>query len=83
MAVNVLDVGVVLYPEKEQRIVEVWKKVEPHIDLIRRFRNDVAFHANKNLRRYLETRGSFDESLKSSFIQNKTTTEAATDSQCL
>ena len=61
MAVNVFDVWVVLYPEKEKRIVDVWKRVEPYIQLIRDFRNDVAFHANKNLGRYLRTRGSFHE----------------------
>jgi hypothetical protein len=60
MAVNVFDVWVTLYPKEQQRILEVWKKIEPHIQLIRDFRNDVAFHANKNLRRYLITRGSFE-----------------------
>jgi hypothetical protein len=60
VAVNVFDVWVVLYPEKQQRILEVWKKIEPHIQLIRAFRNDVAFHANKNFRRYLNTRGLFE-----------------------
>jgi hypothetical protein len=59
MALDVFDVWVVLYPEKEAKIIEVWKEIEPHIQLVRDFRNDVAFHANKNLRRYLETRGSF------------------------
>jgi hypothetical protein len=34
--------------------------IEPHIQLIRDFRNDVAFHANKNFRRYLNTRGLFE-----------------------
>jgi hypothetical protein len=58
-AINVFDVWVVLYPEKKQRIVEVWKKIEPHMYLIRRFRNDVAFHATKDLVRYLETRELF------------------------
>jgi hypothetical protein len=60
MAVNVFDVWVVLYPEKQQRILEVWKMIEPHIQLIRDFRNDVAFHANKNFRRYLNTRWLFE-----------------------
>jgi hypothetical protein len=61
MALDVFDVWVVLYPEKEAKIVDIWKKVEPYIQIIRDFRNDVAFHANKNLRRYLQTRGSFFE----------------------
>ncbi len=60
-ALNVFHAWVVLYPKSETRIVEVWKKIEPHVELIRKFRNDVAFHANKNLRRYLKTRGSFYE----------------------
>src|SRR6266403_4518023 len=58
---DVFDVWVVLYPEKEAKIGDIWKKVEPYIQIIRDFRNDVAFHANKNLRRYLKTRGSFYE----------------------
>src|SRR6266403_1127194 len=58
---DVFDVWVVLYPEKEAKIGDIWKKVEPYIQIIRDFRNDVAFHANKNLRRYLQTRGSFFE----------------------
>jgi hypothetical protein len=57
-AINVFDVWVELFPEKEQRIRELWKKIEPHIGFIRQFRGDVAFHANKNLAQYLETRGS-------------------------
>ena len=61
VALDVFDVWVVLFPEKEARIVEAWKTIEPYIPLIRDFRNDVVFHANKNLRRYLETRGSFYE----------------------
>jgi len=64
MALDVFDVWIVLYPEKEARIIEVWKKVEPHIQLIRDFRNDVAFHANKNLRRYFETRRLFNAKRK-------------------
>jgi hypothetical protein len=64
MALDVFDVWVVLYPGKEARIIEVWKKVEPYIQLIRDFRNDVAFHANKNLRRYFETRRLFKEKRK-------------------
>lgn len=60
MALDVFDVWVVLYPDREARIIEVWKKIEPHIQLIRDFRNDVAFHANKNLRRYVETRRLFN-----------------------
>jgi hypothetical protein len=60
MALDVFDVWVVLYPDREARIIEVWKKIEPHIQLIRDFRNDIAFHANKNLRRYVETRRLFN-----------------------
>jgi hypothetical protein len=60
-ATNVFDVWVALFPEKEQRIREVWKKVEPHIGFIRQFRSDVAFHANKNLAHYLRTRRSLQE----------------------
>jgi hypothetical protein len=64
MAVNVFDVWLALYPKKEQRILDVWKKIKRHIRLISDFRNDVAFHTNKNLRRYLRTRGSFNTKKK-------------------
>lgn len=64
MALDIFDVWVVLYPDKEAQIVETWKKIEPHIQLIRDFRNDVAFHANKNLRRYFETRRLFNDKRK-------------------
>ena len=63
-ALNVFDVWKILYPEKVQRIDEVWKKVEPHIKLIRQFRDNVAFHACKNLRRYFETYISFYKNKK-------------------
>src|SRR5229473_4388584 len=61
MALDVFDVWVVLYPKDEERIVATWKKIEPYIQLIRDFRNDVAFHANKNPRRYFDTRRLFRE----------------------
>ena len=60
-ALDVFDVWRVLFPEKEARIVETWKKVEPVMQTIRDYRNDVAFHANKNLRRYFDTRSRFLE----------------------
>jgi hypothetical protein len=58
-ALNIFDVWVVLYPEKQQQIVDTWEKIEPHIQLIRDYRNDVAFHANKDLCRYFDTRSRF------------------------
>jgi hypothetical protein len=58
MAVNVFDAWLVLYPGKKERILDAWKKIRPHMRLIRDFRSEVAFHANKNLRRYLKIRGS-------------------------
>lgn len=64
LALDVFDVWVVLYPKREAEIIEVWKKIVTYIQLIRDFRNDVAFHANKNLRRYVETRRSFNEKRK-------------------
>lgn len=60
-ALNVFDVWVVLFPQKEKEIVETWRMVEPHIQLVRAYRNDVASHANKNFRRYMETRQTFNE----------------------
>ncbi len=54
-ALNVFDVWVVLFPEKKDRITETWKTVEPHVQLIRDYRNDIVCHANKNLRRQAQT----------------------------
>jgi hypothetical protein len=42
----------------------VWDAIEPNIQLIRDYRNDVAFHVNKDLRRYFETRRRFQERLE-------------------
>src|SRR5208282_3558856 len=63
-ALNIFDVWVVLYPSKEQQIVETWKRIEPYMPLIRDYRNDVAFHANKDLRRYVDTQRRFRENRK-------------------
>jgi len=57
-------VWVVLFPDHEDEIRATWQKVEPYIPVVREYRNDVAFHANKDLRRYFETRGKFHEQRK-------------------
>jgi hypothetical protein len=62
-ALNVFDVWLALFPEKKHKINETWKKVEPNIQLIRDYRNNVVAHANKNLRRFVETRSKFNEKL--------------------
>ncbi|MFZ0960660.1 MAG: hypothetical protein WAO35_07115 [Terriglobia bacterium] len=54
-ALNIFDVWLVLFPEKKDRIAETWERAKPHVQLIRDFRNDIACHANKDLRRYIET----------------------------
>jgi len=58
-ALNVFDVWVALYPEEEARIRETWRAIEPHVQLMRDYRNDISFHANKDLRRYFRTRSAF------------------------
>jgi hypothetical protein len=60
-ALNVFDVWVTLYPGEEARICETWKAIEPHVQLMRDYRNDVSFHANKDLRRYFRTRSAFQD----------------------
>lgn len=54
-ALNVFDVWLVLFPAKEDKIKQTWEAVRPHVQLIRNYRNDIACHANKSLRRYAET----------------------------
>jgi hypothetical protein len=61
-ALNVFDVWLVLFPEKKGKIVETRMRVEPQLELIKKYRDVVVCHANKNVRRYVQTRVSFAES---------------------
>jgi hypothetical protein len=54
-ALNVFDVWLVLFPAREDKINQTWEVVRPHVQLIRNYRNDIACHANKSLRRQGET----------------------------
>jgi hypothetical protein len=54
-ALNVFDVWLALFPAKTARINQTWDAVRPHVQLIRDYRNDIACHANKNIRRHAET----------------------------
>jgi hypothetical protein len=58
---NVFDVWPVLFPGKAARISETWRKMTPNVQLIRDYRNDVVAHANKGLRRYVNTGRRFYE----------------------
>jgi len=62
-ALNVFDVWHILFPERKDKITQTWRRVKPHVQLVRRYRNDVVCHANKNVHRYIETRLRFNESL--------------------
>ena len=58
-SLNVFDIWVELYPKDgKAEIVRVWKAIESTVKLIRAYRNNVAFHTNKSLGRYLKARGS-------------------------
>jgi hypothetical protein len=59
-ALNVFDVWVALYPNEEIRIEETWKKIEPYIGLVRDFRNNVSFHASRNLRGYVKSLRAYE-----------------------
>jgi hypothetical protein len=54
-ALNVFDVWLALFPGKKAKINQTWQGVEPHVQLIRNYRNDISCHANKSLRRHAET----------------------------
>jgi hypothetical protein len=54
-ALNVFDVWLALFPEKKDKINQTWEAVRPHVQLTRNYRNDIACHANKSLRRQGET----------------------------
>jgi hypothetical protein len=62
-ALNVFDVWLSLFPARETKITDTWKKIEPYIQIIRDYRNDVSCHANKDLRRYVHTRQKFKDEL--------------------
>jgi hypothetical protein len=58
-AINVFDVWVALFPQNEDRILAVWREIEPLEDLIKDYRNKVAFHVENKIGAYLRTRSQF------------------------
>jgi len=61
-ALNIFDVWVALYPEEwKPEILRVWRAIQPAVEMIMEYRNEVAFHANKSLGEYLRARGNFHE----------------------
>ncbi|MGH9351519.1 MAG: hypothetical protein ACRD18_08095 [Terriglobia bacterium] len=60
-ALDAFDVWLVLFPRKKGKINKTWKEVKPHVQLIRDYRNDIACHANKSLRRYGQTLVKFQD----------------------
>lgn len=54
-ALNVFEVWLVLFPGKRDKINKTRAKIQPHVGLIRDYRNVIVCHANKSLRRYVET----------------------------
>jgi hypothetical protein len=60
-ALNVFDVWLTLYPDEEKEIQRVWAAIEPYKEVIAHYRNHVAFHANKSIKHYFESRNRFNE----------------------
>jgi hypothetical protein len=58
---NIFDVWLALFPAKKDKIAETWARVEPHVRLIREYRNNIAFHANQNVGQYTKTIDKFQE----------------------
>jgi hypothetical protein len=59
-ALNIFDVWEALYPSDLQgEIVDVRNAIEPTLKTIRNYRNKVAFHANRNLKEYVEAMKDF------------------------
>jgi hypothetical protein len=59
-SLNVFDVWEGLYPKDFQaEIVGVRKAIEPALKIIRNYRNNVAFHANRKLKEYVEAMKDF------------------------
>jgi hypothetical protein len=60
-AIDVFDVWMQLFPAREAEIRNTWTVIQPHMEVVHSFRNKVAFHANKKLACYLDTRRSLNE----------------------
>lgn len=59
-ALNVFDVWEALYPSDLQaEIVDVRKAIEPAVRIIKNYRDNVAFHANMNLKQYIQAMRDF------------------------
>jgi hypothetical protein len=58
---NIFDVWLALFPAKKDKIAETWARVEPHVRLIREYRNNIVFHANANIGQYTKTIDKFQE----------------------
>jgi hypothetical protein len=78
-ALNAFDVWVVLFPQKVNTINQVWDKVKGHVQLIRDYRNDVACHANKGLRRYVNTIVKFQDARDQILQAMQSVTELAAE----
>jgi hypothetical protein len=60
-ALNVFDVWVVLYPSEKTRIEETWSRIETHVRVIRDLRNNISFHAAKDLGNYVRALRTYEE----------------------
>jgi hypothetical protein len=59
-ALCIFDVWEALYPSDLQaEIVRVQKAIEPALKIIRNYRNNVAFHASMNLKKYIQAMRAF------------------------
>jgi hypothetical protein len=58
---NIFDVWLALFPAKKDKIAKTWARVEPHVRLIREYRNKIVFHANGNVGQYTKTIDKFQE----------------------
>ena len=59
-ALNVFEVWEALYPpDMQDEIIGVRKAIEPNLGIIRRYRNNVAFHANMSLKKYVKAMQDF------------------------
>jgi hypothetical protein len=58
-SLNIFDVWATLFPNEKPRIDETWARIEPHISLIRDYRNKVSFHATKDLGDYIKAHETY------------------------
>ena len=69
-ALNVFDLWLKIFPERQADIVKVRDEIRPHLKLLIEFRNKTAFHANKSLDQHRKVRKALQNPAMSTATQS-------------